>query len=113
MHVMRSSVGYFSSGDKWKEPLVNFVLHQGQFSRGTGDALRSSLRYAIVLARAESRFLSFTFPITLGVAALPTHKPISNGHSPNLVTSFCRSNSRAQISVDARLNWSSVSSRRV
>ena len=29
-------------------------------------------------------------PIRLGVAARPTHRPISNGHSPSFSGSFCR-----------------------
>ena len=44
----------------------------------------------------------------LGVAARPTHRPISNGHSPSFSTSFCRSSSNAQIRAAARPSWSRV-----
>ena len=35
-----------------------------------------------VLARAESLRFSPLWPMRLGVAAFPTQRPISNGHSP-------------------------------
>src|SRR5712692_7793334 len=113
MQVIRRSVGKSGLGNRLNEIALNFVLHHGQFSSGIGDGLRSSFLYVIVLARADSRSLPPLNPITFGVAALPTHRPISNGHSPSVFTSFCRSNSSAQIKVAARLNWSSVKSRNV
>ncbi|MND04902.1 hypothetical protein D3C83_253960 [compost metagenome] len=59
------------------------VPHQGQLSSGIGDGrLRGSLLKCRTLVRAESESPSPFFPITFGVAALPTQRPISNGHVP-------------------------------
>src|SRR5436190_18554230 len=102
MHVIRRSVGKSGFGTRLNEIALNFVLHHGQFSSGIGDGLRSSFLNAIVLARADSLSLSPLRPIRFGVAALPTHRPISKGHCPSLSTSCWRSRSRAQISVAAR-----------
>src|SRR5260370_21601500 len=113
VQVIRKSVGKSGLGTRLNEVLLNFVLHQGQFSNGIGDGLPSSPLYVIVFARAESWSLSPLAPMRFGVAALPTQSPISNGHSPSLSASCCRSSSRAQISVAARPSWSSVRSRNV
>ena len=82
-HATRSSVGLSSLGSSVKDSGWNRSPHHGQFSRGmgAGRALGFALNWR-VLARAESERFSPLLPITLGVAALPTHRPISNGHSP-------------------------------
>ena len=109
----RRSVGSFALGKSWKDCGLNFSPHQGQFSRGIGAGLRSSFWKAIVFDRAEFGSLSPLKPIRFGVAARPTQRPISNGQGPRVSGSLCRSSSRAQISVAARLSWSRVSRRSV
>ena len=57
--------------------------HHGQSSSGIGDGFpRGSFLNWRTLVRAVSDRLSPLRPITFGVAALPTHSPISKGHSP-------------------------------
>ena len=53
-------------------------------------------------ARAELSLPSFNLHIWFGVAARPTHKPISNGQSPSTSTFCCRSNSRRRASSRVR-----------
>src|SRR3990172_9167223 len=112
-HRTRRSIGLSGLGASWKELRLNFFPHQGQFSSGIGEGFRSSFRNAMVFAQAEYGSFSPFLPLRFGVAACPTQSPISNGHSPNLSTSFWRSSSSAQINVDARLNWSRVRRRSV
>jgi hypothetical protein len=77
---------------------------QGQLSTGTGAAFRELFWKAITFARAVLESLSPTSPMRFGVAARPTHRPISKGQWPSVSGVSCRTNSSAQISVDARLN---------
>ena len=80
---IRRSVGACWLGTRLKESGVNRSPHHGQFSSGTGPGLRPGSRWkARNFASAESGRVSPIFPSTFGVAALPTHRPISNGHSP-------------------------------
>src|SRR5580658_8835588 len=74
---MRRSVGSSLFGSSLKESGLNFVPHHGHSSNGIGDGLRSSFRYSMVRARADSRSLSPFRPIRFGVAARPTQRPIS------------------------------------
>src|SRR5438128_9782134 len=85
-HVILRSMGKSWFGSRLNEVALNLVLHQAQFSSGMGDGLRSSFLKAMVLARADSLSLSPLAPMRLGVAARPTHNPISKGHSPSLST---------------------------
>jgi hypothetical protein len=48
----------------------------------------SLFRKAMTFFRADSGLLSPFSPILFGVAACPTHSPISNGHGPSRPTSF-------------------------
>ena len=78
--------------------------HHGQLSIGMGDGLPRGLDlYWLTLLRAESERPSPFVPRWLGVPALPTQRPISNGQPPSrAVASWRRSSSRAQISPAAR-----------
>src|SRR5579864_144120 len=109
MHFTSKSVGSSGFGFRRNEFLENLVPHQGHSSIGIGEGFLSLSQNARVRARAVFGSLSPFLPIRFGVAARPTHRPISKGHSPNLSTSFRRTSSSAQISVAARLSWSSVS----
>ena len=81
--TMRSSAGRSSFGSRVKEAGSKRVPHQGQFSSGIGEGLPpGSALNCRVLARAESERPSPLRPMRLGVAALPTQRPISKGHSP-------------------------------
>ena len=88
--------------------------HHGQLSSGTGDGRPAGLFLNwLTLLRAESERPSPLTPRWLGVPALPTQRPISNGQSPSRRASPRRSSSSAHISPAARPSWSRVSSRRV
>src|SRR5581483_10133044 len=57
--------------------------HHRELSSGIGEGFPfGSALNRRTLARAESERLSPLYPRMFGVAALPTHRPISNGHSP-------------------------------
>ena len=80
---MRRSVGRFAFGRNVKESGVKSSPHHGQLSKGMGEGLPLGLfLYWITLLRAESELPSPLAPRRLGVPALPTHRPISNGQSP-------------------------------
>ena len=114
VQTTRSSRGVSSFGCKEKPSGANRRRHQGQLSNGIGGGLTSG--FALnrrVLARAVSERWSFFRPMRLGVAALPTHRPISNGQLPYRAASFWRSSSKAQTSPAARESWSNVRRRSV
>src|SRR5258708_1544770 len=113
MHLTSKSIGLSGFGLKRNELRVNFVPHQGHSSSGIGEGFLSLSQNLRVRALAVFGSLSPLLPIRFGVAARPTHSPISKGHSPNLSALFRRSNSRAQIKVAARPSWSRVSNRSV
>src|SRR5437867_896328 len=82
-HTIRSSRGWSSLGRSAKEFGSNRALHQGQFSSGIGEGLLlGSALNCRTFARAESERPSPLCHRILGVAAFPTHRPISKGHSP-------------------------------
>ena len=112
--TMLNSVGWSESGRNAKDSGLKSCPHHGQPSRGIGAGLPSGLfLYWLTLLRAESERLSPRSPSRLGVPALPTHRPISNGHSPYRPAAVRRSSSRAHTRLAARPSWSRVSSRRV
>src|SRR6266545_5539265 len=83
LQTIRSSLGLSALGSRLNEAGVKRVLHQGQFSSGIGEGLPLGLFLKrMTSARAVSWRLSFFSPMILGVAALPTQRPISNGQVP-------------------------------
>src|SRR6516162_7792353 len=81
--TMRSSRGWSSFGRSTNEFDPNRVPHHGKFSSGIGDGLPlGSALNCLTLVRAESERPSPLYPSMFGVAALPTHRPISKDHSP-------------------------------
>ena len=112
--AMRRSVGLSACGLSWNEYALNFSPHHGQFSIGTGAGRLLLDWRAMVFARAVVRSFSPFAPIRFGVAAFPTHNPISNGHAPSTASPFsARRISSAHIRVAARLSWSRVRRRSV
>ncbi len=100
---MRSSFGCSAFGWRSNDSGSNSCPHQGQFSSGIGDGLRSGFFLnAVTFARAESGRPSPFRPRMLGVAAFPTQRPISNGHEPYRPPASRRSISSAQTSPAAR-----------
>ena len=76
-------MGLSSSGSRVNEAGSKRLPHHGQFSSGMGTGLLiGSALNPRVLERAESDRLSPLRPMMFGVAALPTHSPISNGQTP-------------------------------
>ena len=71
-----------------------------------GGLFFGSRSNAVQRLRAVSGRRSPLRPIRFGVAAFPTHSPISKGHSPYRTGSSCRSSSSAQTKPAARPNWS-------
>src|SRR5215510_1835229 len=83
LQTMRSSRGLSSSGRSTNEFGPNRVPHHGQFSSGIGDGLPlGTALNCLTLVRAESERPSPLYPSMFGVAALPTYRRISKGHSP-------------------------------
>ena len=80
---MRSSRGSSLLGSSENDSGTNEVPHHGHSSSGTGDGLyfESAWNWRTLL-RAVSVRLSPFLPIRFGVAAWPTHRPISNGQLP-------------------------------
>ena len=62
---------------------MNGVPHHGQSSSGIGDglAVRIGLELAVLRTGRVGAPVPLR-PIAFGVAAFPTHRPISNGHVP-------------------------------
>src|SRR5271166_4397497 len=78
-----SSLARSLSSRSAKEFESKRVPHQGQFSSGIGDGLLlGSALNCRTLVRAASDRPSPLCPRMFGVAALPTQRPISKGHSP-------------------------------
>src|SRR5450759_2476197 len=103
-HFTNRSIGVSGLGASRNELRENLVPHHGHSSSGIGDGFLSLSQNLRVRARAVLGSLSPLLPMRFGVAARPTHRPISNGHSPNFSTSFRRTSSSAQINVAARSN---------
>src|SRR5437016_5461967 len=103
-HVSWRFFGSSAFGTSLNEVGSSLVPHHGQLSSGIGETLVVPRWYRPVLARAVVLSFSPFSPIRLGVAAFPTHNPISKGHVPSVSVVSWRSNSSAQMSVDARLN---------
>ena len=112
--TMRSSSGLSALGSSVNDVASKGVPHHGQVSSGIGEGLlRGSFWYWRTRVRASPLPLKPFEPMTFGVAALPTQRPISKGHVPYRAGFFSRSSSRAHTSPAARPSWSSVSSRKV
>ncbi len=102
-HTIRSSRGSSSFGSSANESGSKRVPHHGQFSSGIGEGFPfGSALNCCTLVRAESERPSPLRPRMLGVAALPTQSPISNGQAPKRCGSRSRSSSKAQTRPAAR-----------
>ena len=84
-HLTNRFVGLSGFGVRRNEFRENFVPHHGHSSSGIGDGFLSLSQNLLVRARALFGSLSPLLPIRFGVAARPTQRPISNGHSPEFV----------------------------